>query len=285
MTWFYFAILCALFSAAAAIYEKKILKNEHSIEFATLLSVFAAALSLPVLLIYGIPTLSIQAFILVYVVSFMASMAYILLTKSVRHLSISIVSPLLLFSPVITAILAFIILGERLTISQIVGSLIILTGIYILERNNFNKGDKTQVKYFVYIFIALVVYAITSVIDKVLISKMNVPVLQYLALVQLMIAVNILGMRKFYYKSSEPLNESLKKYGISVFVVALCTVLYRYFQFKAFALVSIGLVVVVKHASSLITTVVGGKLFHEKHIVKNTVATLIMFLGAVLILM
>lgn len=64
------------------------------------------------------------------------------LNYSVRTLPATIVSLTILFEPVITTILAWLILGEGITLVTFIGGLFILFGIYRAVRNNSRK--KTQ---------------------------------------------------------------------------------------------------------------------------------------------
>jgi drug/metabolite transporter (DMT)-like permease len=51
------------------------------------------------------------------------------------YLPASIVSPTLLMQPVLTGLLAVPILGEKLTLVQVAGGLVVLAGIYIVHRS------------------------------------------------------------------------------------------------------------------------------------------------------
>lgn len=283
MTWFYYAVACAIFVSLASVSEKRVLKNEHSIEFATLLSIFVALLSIPILVVEGMPQLSWAAFFLIYLVAALGSVAYVCVTKAMRHLSISLITPLFLLGPVITTIFAFVFLGERIGLLQALGIFSILIGCYVLERKGVN-GSRNNSKYLIFVLIALVLYGATALLDKMIISNMEVPILQYLAVVQILIAINILIIRYFSGANSETLKEGVVKYGLPIFAIALCTIAYRYFQFQAYALASIGMVAAVKHSSSLFTTIIGGEIFHEEKMLGKTAAVLLMLLGAVLIL-
>jgi drug/metabolite transporter (DMT)-like permease len=52
------------------------------------------------------------------------------------YLPASIVSPTLLGQPVVTAIVAAILLGEQFTTWQIVGGILVLLGVYLVHRSN-----------------------------------------------------------------------------------------------------------------------------------------------------
>ena len=53
------------------------------------------------------------------------------------YLPASVVSPTLLGQPVVTAILAWVLLGERLSAFEIFGGVLVLTGVYAVHRSRF----------------------------------------------------------------------------------------------------------------------------------------------------
>lgn len=56
------------------------------------------------------------------------------------YLPASIVAPTLLGQPIVTAIIAVILLGETFTMWQIVGGFIVMSGVYIVHRSRSNKS-------------------------------------------------------------------------------------------------------------------------------------------------
>ncbi len=284
MSWFYFAILGSLLTSLAAIFEKRVLRNEHSLEFATLLSIFLALLSIPVLVAKGLPDISLQWLALIYGESVLASVAYVLITKAIRHLDVSFVSPFLLLGPVISSVTAYFFLNEKISIIQGAGIALILLGGYVLEKKNVNLNHGKS-KYILLILVALVLYSLTVLVDKVAISVIHIPAIQYLALVQIFIAINILIIRFFWGQNDQALRSGLMRYGPAVLVVAILTFGYRYFQLNAVALAAIGLASTVKHSSSLITTILGGGYFKEKNLESKVMATVLMLGGVALLVL
>jgi drug/metabolite transporter (DMT)-like permease len=59
---------------------------------------------------------------------------YLSVNYAIGRLPVSIVSPTLLAQPVVTAILAMPLLGQPVTVSQIVGGALILTGIFVINK-------------------------------------------------------------------------------------------------------------------------------------------------------
>ncbi|MGB8644485.1 MAG: DMT family transporter [Anaerolineae bacterium] len=61
---------------------------------------------------------------------------YLAIYYALGHLPASIVSPTMVGQPVVTAILAVPLLGERLTPAQIVGGLLVVIGILVVNASH-----------------------------------------------------------------------------------------------------------------------------------------------------
>jgi drug/metabolite transporter (DMT)-like permease len=110
------------------------------------------------------------------------------------------------------------------------------------------------------------------------------PVFLSLAISQILIAINF-GFLMLYKKINLALiiKNSFSKNIKTILLVAVLTVSYRVAQNYAVSLAAVGLVTAVKRSSSLFTTLIGGEIFHEKELIKKSVACLIMILGVFLI--
>ena len=59
---------------------------------------------------------------------------WLALNYALGHLRAAVVSPTLLMQPVLTAVIAVPLLGQPLTVPQVVGGAIVLAGIFIVHR-------------------------------------------------------------------------------------------------------------------------------------------------------
>jgi drug/metabolite transporter (DMT)-like permease len=64
---------------------------------------------------------------------------YLSVGYALGHLPASIVSPTMIGQPVVTAVLAFLLLGEKLLPAQWGGGLVVLAGIYLVHRSRMGK--------------------------------------------------------------------------------------------------------------------------------------------------
>ena len=109
MVWVTFTIIAALLTAIIIILEKKTLIKEHSLPYASLLNIFLLLILLFFISQIDIKSLPIWMILLTYVVSWIFTLAFWFYKKGLKHLNISLVSPLSNFSPVFIIILSVLI--------------------------------------------------------------------------------------------------------------------------------------------------------------------------------
>jgi len=286
MQWYIFAILAAVLTAASTIVEKKTLLKEHAMEFSTVLAVFNFFIAL-VLLPYINLNFPLKMLALIYIASVLATIAFLFVAKAVRHMDISIISPLLAFDPAVVVILAFFILRERITYLQLFGILLLTVGSFVLEAENYNMKKiftkKFKSNYFYYIFLALILYGFCSILDKFILN--TVPPLTFIPIVHFFIAINFIILICIFHNGFEGIKHGIKSAGRWIFLVAILVTGYRLLQAQAISMTYVSLVIPIKRMSNLFATVVGGRIFHEKNLAKRTLACIIMLAGAVLVIL
>ena len=295
--WLIFAILASILASASSILEKKTLFKQHALEFSATLSMYTLLLSIPFWFFADFKALSLTATGLIYLASLLGAIAFLLITKALRHIEISITSPFLVFEPAMVAIFAAILLGEKITGLQILGIGVIIIGAYTLtshEHDHFLEPFKHifKSKYIKYILLALIIYALDSILDKKIIGTpgdggLGVGVWTFLALVHFFLALNFAVIMIIFADGFQGINKGIKTGGWLVFSVAIFTIGYRLAQMYAISLpgVMISLVIPIKRLSALFSTVIGGELFHEKYLLRKSIACVVMIIGAVLIVM
>lgn len=288
MTWLGYALISALFSGLASIFEKRTLNRLHSIDFSAAIAFTTALITLPILFTSSWEKITPLTLLIMFAISLFAAWAFISVTRGIRHMEISLSSPLFLLGPLITTLLAFILLGERISALQVTGMVILLLGTYILETTHFMKvgefwNNIWRNKYTQYILLGLVLYAFTAIGDRIVLGKFGVPAALELAIVQCFIAVEFLFLTWHYRGSPIASLRLVQTHWKSIILLALLMITYRYFHALAIALAAAGLVTAIKRSTSLFSTVIGGSLFHDHGIWRKTTACLIMLIGVYMI--
>jgi len=284
MTWLTYAFASAVLLSASALIEKKILQRVHSIDFSAGLALSNFVFSIPFLFFIDWSLITRLTLSLIFITALLASFAFLLLTKGIRHLEISTVSPLLSLSPGSTAILAFIVLGETLSRLQIGGILLMIVGSYVLATHKEKSVLKpfqqfVSSRYIHFVLLSLLFYSMGAIFDRAILFNFHVALPVYIFFVHLFIALLFIPLASVYGNGLKGVVSGFKTSGPSIVLASLLTVGYRYFQMEALQLASVGLVSGVKRSSSFFTTLIGGELFHEHNLKRKLIASAIILLG------
>ncbi|MCG2717575.1 MAG: EamA family transporter [Nanoarchaeota archaeon] len=289
MEWYMFALIAAGLAAAGQILQKKILFKERSVEYNTVAKFFQAALVLLLLPLLNLTSYPLWMIGVIYGLSLLAMGAIILETKAFRHLEISSVAPLTNLSPGLILIFAFLFLGEKVSFMQGAGIGTLLVGSYFLEANHHWRDVKGVLKsfksrYFTYFFIGLSIGVILNLGNKYLVNSGS-DIIMLTFLYYIFTWFNFTIITFLFFDGFKNIKHGIKNAGFSIFIVALFYVLHKLTYLKAMSMEYISLVKPIAGMGVILTTFIGGELFHEKHIWQRTSSCIIMLFGAYLIIM
>lgn len=136
------ALLSSFFFAGYYLITQKARSKVDALTSTTLIAAGSAITLLVICLVSGVPltgypTSTWLLFIAAGVISQIGG--YFCMTYALGHIPASIVSPTMIASPVISALLAIPIAGEELNLYQIFGGLLVFIGIYLVNRTQSNK--------------------------------------------------------------------------------------------------------------------------------------------------
>ncbi len=290
MEWIVYALIAALLLSVVSLIEKQVLTVSRSIDFVTSVAWGNLFFSLPFLLFVDFSSVTAIPVFLIFLSSLGAMSAFILVAKGIKHLDISTVSPLLSLTPGATALFAFFVLGESLTYQQVLGLGFMIAGSYVLAIDQgktvwASLYEFVHSKYIDYILLSLLFYSMAAVLDRAILFEFGFPIPAFMFFFHVFMAFFAFLVAVFFGGGVWSVVASFKKQKGRMLLSSLFTVMYRYFQLLAIQLVFIGLVSAVKRSSSFFTTLIGGELFHEKHLGRRMVSTCIIFVGVLLIVM
>ncbi|MCK9425514.1 MAG: EamA family transporter [Ignavibacteriaceae bacterium] len=290
MTWFFIALASSLMSAFAAITQKKALFNRSPLEFSFLLAVVNLVFSIPFFLAVDYVTINTSNLSILFIKSIIGVAAFLCVMTALKNLQISNALPLLALTPGFVAISAFFLLGESLKATEVIGLLSLIAGTYILESKNlkeilFPLNVFIKSKYHRYILAALFLFTASSIMDKLLLSKMNLSPISLTAFQHLFFAILFSAIFLLFNKNKGEVIINFKKQDLGwIVLISLLTIGYRYTQVVSISLASVALTLAVKRTSVLWATIIGGKIFNDSNLPKKMIAVLFILLGAILIL-
>jgi drug/metabolite transporter (DMT)-like permease len=235
MNWFLLATFSSLLSAAAAIIQKKILFRLHALEFSFLVSSGILVLSFIILFFIDVASVSLESLIIIIIKSILSGIAFLLVMMSLEHNQISSALPLLGTTPAVTALFALPVLGETLNYTEWLGIGLMVAGTYMLEKRPAQKIFQplknlfSQTKYF-YIFGAVLLFAVSSIADKSLLSSYKIDpliILFYQHIIYCLIFGLLIFVRRMSFKE---IFHRGKNQGIFIMLVAFLTIAYLFLR-------------------------------------------------------
>lgn len=290
MTWFFIALLSAVLSAFAAITQKKVLFNRGALEFSFLLSVANLVLSIPFFFAINYSHLNSVNMTVLFVKSVIGVGAFLCVMIALKNLNISNALPLLALTPGFVAVFAFFILGESLKSTEVIGLALLVIGTYVLESKSlrdilFPYSVFVKSKYHRYILLALLLFTASSIMDKLLLIRLNLTPIALTAIQHLYFAILFAAVYLFYaYKTKLPKIILKGKDIWWIILISVITIGYRFTQIVAVSMASVALVLAVKRTSVFWATIIGGKIFNEENLLKKTLAVVFIVAGTILIL-
>lgn len=288
--WFYFALSSALLSATAAILEKRALFDVSALSFSTLLAVLNALFSIPFLYFVDFASISMATYGTIAFKSLLGSISFFLVMSGIKRLELSNALPLLVLTPGLVAVFAWILLGDHLTRLEILGMVLLLVGTYMLQTGrpgNLVKPMKATVKKGAYWYIvgALLVFTLTSILDKWLLGSYRVTPEAYLPLQHFFMAI-FFSILVFFTKTHQNiLRKDFPKIWKWVLAVAIVTILYRYAHILAVKAGAVALALSVKRTSVFFAAIIGGQIFKEERLFFKAIAIAVMLGGAILVIL
>jgi drug/metabolite transporter (DMT)-like permease len=290
MTWFFIALTSAFLSAFAAITQKKVLFNLGALEFSFLLSLVNLLFSIPFFFFIDYTTINFANLLILFIKSIIGVGAFYCVMLSLKNLEISNALPLLALTPGFVAVFAFVLLGESLKLIEVIGLIFLIVGIFILESKNYKVlffpfSLFIKSKYHRFIILALILFTASSILDKYLLIKLNLSPISLTAFQHFYFALLFSIIYIFVRTKETATTFKIKKSTLGwIALISIITIGYRYTQIVAVSLASVALVLAVKRTSVFWATVIGGKLFKDKDLLKRSIAAILILIGAILIL-
>jgi drug/metabolite transporter (DMT)-like permease len=289
MNWFWLAFLSAIFSAAAAISQKKILFKFEALEFSLLLSISNILLLIPFFFFLNYEDIFFDKLLVLYFKTILEAFAFWNVMLAIKNFEISKALPLLALTPGLVAVSAFVFIGDSLTQTEVLGIFLLVVGTYILETES--KQDLLDpFKIFIgskkhhYVIIALLLFTITAILDRLLLNRYNLEPKSFLVFQNSFLAFNFILIFLFSKRSFKKLTGFINVDSLKLLIlISVLTIVYRYTQIEAVKIAPVALVLAVKRISIFFAAVVGGRIFKEHNLWIRAAAAAIIIIGTLLI--
>ncbi len=282
--WYVLALASSVMMGLATILEKDALRSEYASAYSASFSMIIAVVSLIFLPILKL-NISITNLVLIYFVSVLSTITYLLTARVFRHGVISATNSLNSTLPTLFIVLfaAIFLKNEVLTTVQYMGVGIILLATYIILFEKSAKKDFESNKYRYFIFIGAVISGFSGLLFKYLLG--SVDPITYMVVGQIFMAVNMTVYMNFKYGGLKEMFTNAEVYKKELIAIVFLTIGYRITYYVAVASTAISLVSPMRNTISVIMVVLSGSLFFKERGLFNKILLSVMILiGAYLML-
>lgn len=291
MNWIALATISALLSAAAAVAQKRVLFRARALEFSFLVSLAVLALSLFVPLTTDVFALTPRAAGVLVLKSLLGGGGFLLVMMALERDDISSALPLMGLTPAVVAVLAQFLLHQPTQGGEWAGIALMMLGTGLLESRP-NESLKQSWSAAMrsgrhrWMLGAILLFAASSVADKLLVSGMKVPPFVVLFHQHVVYAALFGAMLLVRRVPAATLVARGREHAPLLLAIALLTIGYRWFQLEATKAGPVALVLAVKRTSIVYASIFGGRLFAEPRLAPRVLGGLLivtagfLFLGA-----
>ena len=285
MLWVLYALVSGFFFATADAFTKK--APAEIDDYVLVLSRFMFGIPLLLLLlIIPIPAVGAGFWYAFLAVVPIEVLGYSLYIKSIKGSDLSLIVPLLSFTPIFLLLTSFVILGEFPTSLGLIGVIMVVAGAYLLHLKNLKHGFLAPFKSIasnrcsVYMIIVAFLFSITSTLSKIIVQNSSplfaaIVYLSSLSIVLFLISLVMAGKKIFQLKTKF---RHLLPIGLFYGLMSL-------FHNLAITLAIVPYVMSIKRSSSLFSVFYGCFWLKEENFRGRFVGAAVMVLGAALIIL
>lgn len=291
--WYLYALIAAVAIGIKVVFQKGELKKEHSLDYVVAMSLVAMMISLFLWPWIKWETVGWDLISYIYLASVLGSVSIWLGAKALRHLDISVVAPQQVMGTLFTLGLAAILLGDKLTLLQWLGVAVMVSSGLALTRDSFSathpfgwpsgiplggKDHKETILFYeLMLLFSIIALSLASIIDKVILGITD-PI-TFIFIVSIFLFINHLILYWFLEGDLKQIPGKVENLGWIIVGIALLTTTARLAYSQALSLADISLVIPLKKSSILISTIWGGRMFKEGHLLFRVAMAVFMLFG------
>lgn len=286
--WYVFALMSAFFVGVAAVFEKRALEHDEPLHFSASSTVVVGLLTVPFLFFVDWSALTPPVIFGLYAVSILATIAFCLVAYALKRLEAGEHSLILSLTPAATALLAYLFIGEALSEKAAIGVLLVVCGLLALEFPRAKAGFRSKefrkkLLPLLLSFGAVIVYALSAVLDRVLLSGFRVDPIDFIVIVQTMQLLNFVVYGIFRGKKDHLLSSSFMRQPMKVLAFSLLMFLSRIFYAQSVSMAFVALTAALKRTGALFTIVFARSYLHEHGVGHKLLAGAIILSGVLLV--
>ncbi len=275
--WYYLVLISAALMGFSSVLEKYMLKDEHASAYSASFSIIIALMAL-VFAPFADFNISLYAVALVFLISVVSTVSYILTARVYKHGNISVSSPILSSLPqLLIVVFAFMFLSERLSFVQYMSIAVMIIAAYLLlfKANSRKRAAFDKKKYVYELVVVIALMAIGGVLLKYLLFYITP--YTYIVLVEAFMALDMTVYMQLRYGGVKEIAHNMRIYRKPLLAIAVITMTYRITYYVAVSTTYVSLASPLRNTLSVVVTVLlGGMLFKEGNIARKLALAAVM---------
>ena len=279
--WALLAVVSSFFLGSYDVFKKLSLTKNAVLPVLFFSTLTSATIFLPMLLVssyrpellsgslFFVPTAPLQQHLYFFLKSLIVTSSWIFAFFAVKHLPLTIVSPIRATGPVWTLFGAILIFSEKLTPTQWVGTIITLVFFYLFSLAGKSEGIYFRTnKWVVFLMMGTLLGSISGLYDKFLIHNFDrVAVQAWSSIYQVFLLAPVL-LFLWYPKRSE---NTTFQWRWTIPMIGLFLVIADFLYFYSISMTGslIGVISALRRSGVVISFIFGGILFEEKNVRKK----------------
>ena len=288
--WALFAFVSAALLGCYDFFKKISLRDNSVVGVLFLNTLFSAILFLPFILLSRagiittgplyVPQAGIETHLLLLLKAVIVLSSWLCGYIGIKHLPITIVSPIQSTRPVLVLLGALLLFGEQLNGYQWVGVLLAILSVFLLSRSGKREGISfTRNRWVVFVALAALFGAVSALYDKFLMRSLQPVLVQsWFNLYQCLLMALLLGV----LNALSPAQRAKKlswRWSIPMISIFLGAADFCYFTALAQEGALIAVVSMIRRGSVVVAFLFGALLLHEKNLKHKAVDLALILIG------
>ena len=290
MMWALLAFMSAAMLGCYDFFKKMSLKENSVLAVLFLNTLFSTLLFAPFILLSSmgvitsgqlyVPVIDVNTHLLLLLKAVIVLSSWLCGYIGIKHLPITIVSPIQSTRPVLVLLGALFLFGESLNVYQWIGVLIAIASVFLLSRSGKREGiDFMRNKWVAFIAMAAVFGAVSALYDKYLMRRVEPIVVQsWFNIYQCV----LMGLIILVMNAMNPAQRQRKftwRWSIPMISLFLGMADFCYFTSLAQKGALIAVVSMIRRGSVVVSFVFGALLLHEKNLKRKAFDILLILVG------
>ena len=288
--WAFLAFVSAALLGCYDFFKKVSLKDNSVVGVLFLNTLFSAIIFLPFILLSHcgvitegalyVPRAGVATHLLLLLKAVIVLSSWLCGYIGIKHLPITIVSPIQSTRPVLVLLGALFLFGEQLNMYQWTGVLIAILSVFLLSRSGKREGIHfTHNKWVVFVALAAIFGALSALYDKYLMRSLEPVLVQsWFNIYQCMLMGGLLLLLNLF-SSTQRSKKLFWRWSIPMISVFLAAADFCYFTALAQDGALIAVVSMIRRGSVVVAFLFGALLLHEKNLKSKAVDILLILVG------